>query len=357
MTRVLQSRLTLANVKIKHGWENLSLDTIEPQIELELKRKRPTSSSDPMSDTSSSVSGRFGDRALDSSPLTAPLFSDDLPRSGSIYGTVRRGRYQQSLGRRAESSNHSRVRATGRNGMRVTSWKSTYQLPESSPIHPQRQASMFSSASKRHPSFMMDHSQPDDEDAAMQSEEDDEDLPTLPLKQPKFQRPSPRIPPRTPSPDPVRSGRIRSRPFAQPTANEEGADLLMFLATSPSPANGRTIRKMEPSTPPPRSTPLPSSMMTTPGGSGGGFLSGLITTPGMNFNFSDYLNVTPSPAQAAWRTPGVSKTPLAVRETRKRLNFDALLPPGASPLTIHTPDTEATKGLGMELGGELVSSQ
>ena len=112
-------------------------------------------------------------------------------------------------------------------------------------------------------------------------------------------------------------------------------------------------------------------MMTTPGGSGAGFLAFGTATPGMGFNFSDYLNVTPSPAQAAWRTPGgpSAKTPLAAREARRRINFDALLPPGASPslssaagqgnaggVTAAAVVGEA-KGLGMELGGELVSSQ
>src|SRR3954469_17210068 len=87
MTRALQDRLALANVKIKHGWENLSLDTIEPKIEMELKRKRPDSSNGPLSDTSSSVSDRFYPLGVvDSSPLTGPIFSDDVGPPGSSHG-------------------------------------------------------------------------------------------------------------------------------------------------------------------------------------------------------------------------------------------------------------------------------
>jgi len=70
----------------------------------------------------------------------------------------------------------------------------------------------------------------------------------------------------------------------------------------------------------------------------------------MAFNFSDYLNVTPSPAQAAWRTPGLNRTPLAAREARKRLNFDRQGSPD-----LPTAASSKVTGLGMELGGELIS--
>ncbi|KAK5005394.1 hypothetical protein LTR16_006370, partial [Cryomyces antarcticus] len=79
MTRTLQNRLALANVKIKHGWEDLSIDIIEPQIEQQLRRKRPASSTDTVSDTSSSISDRCHPTGgYGSSPLTAPMFSDEL---------------------------------------------------------------------------------------------------------------------------------------------------------------------------------------------------------------------------------------------------------------------------------------
>ncbi len=119
---------------------------------------------------------------------------------------------------------------------------------------------------------------------------------------------------------------------------EEGADLLLFLAASPSPANPKKQTGgmaaapartgggggMEtPSTPPPRmgglgKPALPSSMMTTPGG-----VSALLTTPGLSgFDFSDFVHMTPSPAQKPWKTPA-AKTPL-VAIARRRLTFDEL---------------------------------
>jgi hypothetical protein len=98
-------------------------------------------------------------------------------------------------------------------------------------------------------------------------------------------------------------------------------------------------------------------MMTTPGG-GGSYMAGF-NTPGQQFNFADFVNITPSPAQGAFgsRTPGLPKTPLAAKEARRRLNFDSLLPPGGSPNVSNAVRAVMSKetGLGMELGGELVS--
>jgi hypothetical protein len=95
-------------------------------------------------------------------------------------------------------------------------------------------------------------------------------------------------------------------------------------------------------------------MMTTPGG-GGGLLSvfGAPHTPSQNFDFSDFVNITPSPGQRPWpKTPGTIKTPQTI--SRRHLNFDNFLQPGASPVM---RDHSAAKlsGLGMQLGGDLIS--
>lgn len=100
-------------------------------------------------------------------------------------------------------------------------------------------------------------------------------------------------------------------------------------------------------------------MMTTPGGGGGVFAGFGLNTPGTNLNFADFLNMTPSPAQVAgsWaRTPVTAKTPLAAREARRRINFDALLPPSPNIAGFdRSAVSKAETGLGMDLGGELVS--
>ncbi|KAI7364075.1 hypothetical protein KC328_g18827, partial [Hortaea werneckii] len=86
---------------------------------------------------------------------------------------------------------------------------------------------------------------------------------------------------------------------------------------------------------------------------GAGFFGFGPTTPGTNFNFADFVNVTPSPAQGPWtRTPRTVRTPATAREARRRLDFDKLMPPSSSP---HVPRHTKGEGLGMELGGELLS--
>ena len=54
----------------------------------------------------------------------------------------------------------------------------------------------------------------------------------------------------------------------------------------------------------------------------------------------------------------MAKTPLNARDaTRRRLNFDALVPPTSGPgESPRIGDGGRLSGLGMELGGELVSS-
>jgi hypothetical protein len=176
---------------------------------------------------------------------------------------------------------------------------------------------------------------------------------------------SPPRAPRTPPPAVARSARLRQSGFTAAAAARDGqngqedANLLMYLATSPSPARPGSSkpRMLAPSTPPPKSTPLPSSMMSTPGGGGAPYTGFGLATPSANLNFAEFLNMTPSPAQVGnpWnRTPAGGKTPAAAREARRRLNFDNLLPPSDSPrISMDRPRVGKVEGLGMDLGGEL----
>ena len=363
MTRTLQNRLALANVKIKHGWQDLSLDHLEPRVDVELKRKRPGSSNDTMSNASS-VSERFYQTGLDSSPLAAPIFSDDIRRSGSRssnhshHSQTKRPRYTRSFNNYPGTSNHNRTKVRT-STTTSQSWKNSFHLPESSPVYHRRHARFGRLQHAPSLSFVSETSTIPDPHSPSLSEDDDEDLPVSSFQINKsFVRSSPPRAPRTPPPGLARSARLRQSGFTAAGAAREGhkgqedVGLLMHFATSPSPAHPGDLKlhMLPPSTPPPKSTPLPSSMMSTPGG-GTNFGFGL-QTPNANLNFADFLNMSPSPAQVnqAWnRTPIASKTPVAAREARRRLNFDTLLPP--------TSDSRIPKveGLGMELGGELVS--
>ncbi|QSL66902.1 hypothetical protein MERGE_001289 [Pneumocystis wakefieldiae] len=119
-------------------------------------------------------------------------------------------------------------------------------------------------------------------------------------------RPTQSSPPRTPPYKPS----VRTM---TPHTGEEGVDLLIYLATSPSHASLST--RFPPNTP-------------------------------QNFDFSDFVNITPSPAQVAWssRTPG--STP-----ARKRLTYDQSQPLSSSPAPSGSALRMDTGS--MELGGEL----
>jgi hypothetical protein len=355
MTRTLQNRLALANIKIKNGWESLSLDDIEPVVDVELKRKRPGSSNETMSDASS-VSERFYHPSiLDSSPLAAPIFSDDVRRSGSRAGSShsqnKRPRFDQS--RYPASSNHTRNKV--RSASASSNWKNSFQLPESSPVYHRRHA-RFGRTHVPSLSFVSETSTVPDPRSPLLSEDDDEDLPITSFQLNRSHR---RL-----SPPRARSARLRQSGFNAAGAAREGktgeddANLLMYLATSPTPARpGSSKHQMlAPSTPPSKQTPLPSSMMSTPGG-GAAYAGFGLATPSTNLNFAEFLNMTPSPAQvgSSWnRTPIAGsfppRTPAAVREARRRLNFENLHAPNGE-----NPHITKVEGLGMELGGELVS--
>ncbi|RMZ70224.1 cyclin-dependent kinase [Pyrenophora seminiperda CCB06] len=368
MTRTLQNRLALANVKMKNGWESLSLDAIEPVLDgAERKRKRPGSSNEAMSDVSS-VSERFYQPSvLDSSPLQAPIFSDQVrrsvSRSGSIYGgESKRPRYDRN--KQPASSNHARVKVRKATSA-ATSWKNSFQLPESSPVYHRRHA-RFGRQHVPSLSFVSETSTVADHlQSPLLSEDDDEDLPitSFSLNRSHFQSSPPRAP-RTPPPDVARSARLRQRGFNAAGAAREGkqgdndVNLLMYLATSPTPVRPGHQRPqmLAPSTPPPKATPLPSSMMSTPGGGGSHYTGFGLATPSTTLNFAEFLNMSPSPAQAngSWnRTPVATRTPAAVREARRNLNFDTILPPNGD--NSHVERIGKVEGLGMDLGGELIS--
>lgn len=346
MTRALQDRLALANVKMQNGWENMSLDAIEPKVEERMKKKRTASSVDTISDTASTTSSRLhSSSGFESSPLTAPMFSDEM-RSGGSVKRLRPLNLNSVVSSGAATGRRNRFSARNQQ-----TWKKNHDLPESSPIKHTKHAH-FAANNIQSLSFVSEASTvPDEPPSPEFSEDDDADLPVHSFRA----NPASRMassPPRTP-PSGYRLPKQNISWSRTPKTTDEGADLLVYLANSPSAGNSRTVRpthtQQPPSTPPCKSTPLPSSHMT-PGTSGSAFFGFGPQTPSTNFNFADFVNVTPSPAQAPWtRTPVGGKTPNTAT-ARRRLNFDTLLPPTSSPSMVRQNKGD---GLGMELGGEL----
>lgn len=330
MARKLQDRLALASYKAQHGLDNLSFNLVEAHLDKTIKQKRPGSSLESSSDTSSSSSGHhLFSSAFGSSPHSAPFFSDGIHGSGRSEG-YRKRRFDQPAFPQPSfnSSPRKRTRAHSKTLPEFessrTSWKTSHNLPESSPVY-RNQHEQYQSSHQPSLSFVSEISTvPDSPSFGRVS---DGDSPSLPQHSFNLHSTFKSSPPRTPPP--TRSRTLRHR---KANVGEEGAaDLLMYLATSPSPANpSAKSRNPHPSTPPSNinnDNALPSSMMLTPGG-GDGYLAGF-STPGQQFNFADFINITPSPAQGAFgnRTPGPAKTPLAAKDARRKLNFDSLAAP------------------------------
>jgi hypothetical protein len=326
VARQLQNRLALAQFKTKHGWEDLTLDTIEPKFEEEIKRKR-CFDGDVLSDSSSNASDLpYPARAIMSSPLKAPLFSDAIGSSNGSSGHRKRS-YFASFDVAATTPTGKRFRGSptaykSLTGAGHASWKDSHQLAQSSPIKPRRQQHFTTSAGPDVSFFQqrrlnMELTSPN----FAAPSDDEEDIPLHSFMADTMRSSPPRTPPmQTRTIASKRSGDNMENQKGGKTG-EEGADLLLYLAASPSPAVKSRRRAMEPpSTPPQKNTKLdlPSSMMTTPGGS-----NMFPSTPGQGFDFAEFVNITPSPAQKTWKTPAgrsVARTPLSV--ARRRLTFD-----------------------------------
>ena len=314
MARRLQNRLALAQFKTKHNLVNETLDMIEPKFEQEMRRRR-LHEGDILSDSSSSASDLpYPSRALMSSPLKAPLFSDAIGSSNGSTGHRKRS-YLASFDDNAFSSPSKRYRQSPTTHR---SFSSHHNFTQSSPIKPRRQQH-FTTSTGPDLSFYSGSRQISDVLTTTNyaaNSDDEDDLPTH-----SFHAGHVHVsPPRTP---PMRSRALAKKPrgrqaVTESKTGEEGADLLLYLAASPSPANPPRNRMDPPSTPPPKNKlALPSSMMTTPGGG-----NPYPATPGLGFDFAEFLHMTPSPGQKPWRTPNLAggRTPRSA--ARRRLTFD-----------------------------------
>jgi hypothetical protein len=314
MARRLQNRLALAQFKTKHNLVNETLDTIEPKFEEEIRRKR-VHEGDILSDSSSSASELpYPTRTLMSSPLKAPLFSDAIGSSNGSTGHRKRTYLASFDNTFSSPSKRLRQSPTAHR-----SFTTHHQFTQSSPIKPRRQQH-FTTSTGPDLSFYLGSRQASDVLASTNyaaNSDDEDDLPTH-----SFHTTRIRVsPPRTP---PMRSRNLAKKArdkgsVSESRSGEEGADLLLYLAASPSPANPPRNRMDPPSTPPPKNKlALPSSMMTTPGGG-----NPYPATPGLGFDFAEFLHMTPSPAQKPWKTPVAltgGKTPRSL--AKRRLTFD-----------------------------------
>lgn len=292
-----------------------------------MRRKRLLEG-DVLSDSSSSASDLpYPTKALMSSPLKAPLFSDAIGSSNGSTGHRKRSYFASFDNPSSSPSKRFRLSPTAHKSFGANaSWRNTHHLAMSSPLKPRRQQHFTTSAGPD-VSFFPQRSLGTDltsPNFVIPSDDEDDLLPTHSFNPANIRSSPPRTPPM----------RNRSRPNKKsldvvassggvPAKSEEGADLLLYLAASPSPAVRTKRGRMDPPSTPPPQTPksnkldLPSSMMMTPGG--GNLFP---TTPSQAFDFADFVNITPSPAQKLWKTPvTLSSTRTPRSSTRRRLSF------------------------------------
>ncbi|PYH40428.1 uncharacterized protein BP01DRAFT_419453 [Aspergillus saccharolyticus JOP 1030-1] len=330
----LQDRLGLAKVKYQNG----RLHALDSSVN---GGRQASLGSDKPSDSSSDISHGRSETPLTPPPLPNSSYSKELPRSSrNKHAATFDSRVMQPM----LSASRKRLRSDSITEQTVkaprVSWKASYQLPESSPGFNRHRGGRH-----LHLPFMTEAATiPEYSSPAYPPASEDDNDPDLPVH--SFQAVSSMVgsSPRTPPPKHARLSRNDRN-----LRHEDGADLLLYLANSPTPASVSKpqAREFPPSTPPSQHAVLPSLTPTL----GGGGLFNNFGTPNQQFNFADFVNVTPSPAQPAWggRTPGgPSRTPLANKD-RRRSNLDSLLPPSADSPKIRG------KGLGtvLQLGEEL----
>ncbi|KAJ5882813.1 uncharacterized protein N7473_011075 [Penicillium subrubescens] len=296
----LQLRLGLAKLKYQHGRLHRLMLTQD--------------GGDKPSESSSDFSRSRRETPMTSPALRAGTYSKELPRSAHNKDAVT---FNSHITQPMHSASRKRVRYdpdTERPAKAARpSGKSPHQLPTSSA------GLNFHMTTRRHPRpFMYDAIIPELSSPVYQSICDKENHPDLPRH--SFRHVSymwGSSPPRTP---PRRAHLARS---GRPSQHEDGADLPLYLAKSPTPAReaGVSHRALPTSTPPSQHAILP-------------MLATRLGTPDQRFSFADFVNVTPSPAQSAWggRTPGnLGRSPLSTEGAHKQMNFDALLQPSLAP--------------------------
>ncbi|KAK9370622.1 hypothetical protein V1509DRAFT_261811 [Lipomyces kononenkoae] len=429
ITRQLKNRLALASYKTKRGWEKLDLDAIEPRVAEEAAMRRSSSGGSGQITASTPYSLSSPIKQSSASVNLPPLLEGNLPRllprssltSGRKQGTS--GRSAAAARKRSRTLSHDNKAAM----TNFTPWKSGSQDEEdedhemingfsgSSAAHYESAAMRLSQSSPVYPGIAsnnMTRYPPsfDPHDQLLQ--------PNLPPPPPPLQQLPNGSPsklrhggansqngkmrqhrrnkssvasqastmsavssastttvgggslPRQPSPPhtpPRRTLNGNSDP-GFPRTGEEGADLLMFLATSPSPAQrssfvGTPLQHNQ------SSVLSSSALLATPPSnqrnSGGipfgtpllnGSAPAAPQTPSQGFNFSDYVNniFTPSPAQVPWH----NRTPI-ITPARRRLNFDQLAaaensPSNAASGTSSTNSASANSYSVMEVGGTLL---
>ncbi|KAK9473605.1 uncharacterized protein V1510DRAFT_414479 [Dipodascopsis tothii] len=388
ITRLLKNRLALASYKTKRGWENLGLDSIEPKVRAEQQllqnEPEPFAGASPVraeyfppplptlpaaarvpgqqENARRPVSRRRSPTKLGAAALNGPL----LPATGAVMKTPRKRSRTLSTNPHGADPLAGYTLMQDPDGLRLLDTHDRpVRLNQSSPVYP--------GVVDSYPLAPPDSVSPRKRRGRRKKVLDASLLPDAPPVPTRASAPpagASTSPPRTPPPKyttltsslssrtPTTTGTFATPPpqFSLPKTGEEGADLLLFLATSPSPAQRSSFHTPGRAgllgattgvagTPPVAAAPFGSARTLGPAT---GVLgpAGTPQTPSQAFNFAEYVNIfTPSPAQGQWRPEHMrsEREGAAAIGARRHLNFDGLDPAPTPPAA----------GAKLEVGGQL----
>lgn len=267
ISRILKTRLAFAQFKVAHGLEDLPFDTIEPRME-ELQ------GSENLSDASSE-----GDNSCTKTRCAVEVTNNEPLVCSSLHQLM-----QYNSGYRKRCRHHS----FDDSDHHKFSWEKHYSSPPRHHLtpYPSRYHALSSPImARKHRNFTTD-SGPNlplfantccknglDYRSAIELERDNQQ----PLFRVEFQ----------------------SSPPHTPTCHRYYEHLIRPSPLSPSlPIS--TLTPLPPSTPPPQLPTLPSSLMSSTRGTFIFSGDGVSRTPSYGYDFSDFVNISPSPARLTW---------------------------------------------------------
>ncbi|POS84301.1 hypothetical protein EPUL_005309 [Erysiphe pulchra] len=302
ISRKLQTRLAFAQFKVEHGLEDLPFDTIEPRMkELQDVNDHSSSNSDTISFGSSPYEVDKNRRCfMGSSGKGSAVFSDQFEIM-NIRGSSSHGKRHCNLS--FEDCSY-----------KVCSWKRHCSSPLISRITPaqgRNQALSSPVMGHKHHHFMSDSwpslplfAEPCRKSFIMrcdrymvETDKEEDELPPHPSDF-KSSPPSPCTPSTRHFNDNLNCRRYQNAEKPRKDGGHDAQSLFKHLSMSPSLRKTPGAIRHLPSTPPPRTPTPPSSVMSTIRGTCDIFSSETDPhTPLQAFDFSDFVNITPSPSR------------------------------------------------------------
>ncbi|KAH7124310.1 hypothetical protein EDB81DRAFT_890408 [Dactylonectria macrodidyma] len=140
LARRLQSLLALARFKTKHGWEDLTLDTIEPNFEEEIRQKRLAEGNTLFDSAFSASNPSYSSYTLLSFPLKPDMFSNVVGSRNQATSHRKRTYFTSFKNNPSSPSKPFRLSRTAHKSVGDHSfWNGSQGRAQPSPVKPCRQ--------------------------------------------------------------------------------------------------------------------------------------------------------------------------------------------------------------------------